>query len=41
MARDSHSILARRRNHFSQMLNVYGVNDIKQKEIHTLEQLVI
>jgi hypothetical protein len=40
MARDSHSIWARWRNHFSPMLKVYGVNDIKQKEIHTSEQLV-
>jgi len=40
MARDCHSILARWRNHFSQMLSVYGVNDIKQTEIHTSEQLV-
>jgi len=27
---DSHSILARWRNHFSQLLNVHGVNDIRQ-----------
>jgi hypothetical protein len=26
----SHSILARWRNHFSQLLNVHGVNDIRQ-----------
>jgi hypothetical protein len=32
-ARDSHSILARWGNLFSQMLNVYWVNDIKQTEI--------
>ena len=32
---DSHSILARWRNHFSQLLNVYGVNDVTQTEIHT------
>jgi hypothetical protein len=27
---DSHSILARWRNHFSQLLNVHGVNDGRQ-----------
>ena len=32
---DCHSILARRRNYFSQLLNVHGVNDIRQTEIHT------
>jgi len=30
---DSHSILARWRNFFSQLLNVHGVNDIRQTEI--------
>jgi hypothetical protein len=30
-----HTILARWRNHFSQLLNVYGVNDVRQAEIHT------
>ena len=28
---DSHSILARWRNHFSQLLNVLGVNDARQR----------
>ena len=37
---DSHSILARWRDHFSQLLNIYGVNDIRQTEIHTAEPLV-
>jgi len=37
---DSHSILARWRNHFSQLLNVHGVNDVRQTEIHTAEPLV-
>jgi len=37
---DSHSILARWRNYFSQLLNVNGVNDVKQREIHTAEPLV-
>ena len=37
---DSHSIMARRRNSFSQLLNVHGVNDVRQAEIHTAEPLV-
>jgi hypothetical protein len=37
---DSHSILARWRNHFSQLLNVHGVNDVRQIEVHTAETLV-
>ena len=37
---DSHSILARWRNSFSQILNVHGVNDLRQTEIHTAEPLV-
>ena len=37
---DSHSILARWRNYFSQLLNVNGVNDVRQTEIHTAEPLV-
>jgi len=37
---DSHSIVARWRNNFSQLLNVYGVNDGRQAEIHTAEPLV-
>jgi len=37
---DSHSILARWRNYFSQLLNVHGVNDVRQTEIHTAEPLV-
>jgi hypothetical protein len=37
---DSHSILARRRNHFSQLLNVHEVNDVRQTEIQTAEPLV-
>jgi hypothetical protein len=27
---DSHSILARRRKHFSRLLNIHGVNDVRQ-----------
>jgi len=37
---DSHSILARWWNYFSQMLNVHEVNDVRQTEIHTEEPLV-
>ena len=34
---DCHSILARWRNHFSQLLNVHGYNDDIQTETHTAE----
>ena len=34
---DSHSILARWRKHFSQLLNVNEVNNVRQTEIHTAE----
>jgi hypothetical protein len=37
---DSHSILARWRNHFSQLLNVHGVNNVRQTEPHMAEPLV-
>jgi len=37
---DSHSILVRCRDHFSQLLNLHGVNDLRQREIHTAEPLV-
>jgi hypothetical protein len=39
---DFHSIffLARRKKHFSQPLNIHGVDDVRQTEIHTTEQLV-
>ena len=29
--------MARWRNHFTQLVNVYGVNDVRQTEIHTAE----
>jgi hypothetical protein len=29
---DCHSIVARWRNHFSELLNAHGVNDVRQKE---------
>jgi len=37
---DSHSIFAWWRNHFSQLLNIHWVNDVRQTEIHTAESLV-
>ena len=33
----SHSILTTWRNHFSQLLNVHEVNDVRQVDIHTVE----
>jgi hypothetical protein len=36
----THSILARWRNHFSHLLNVHGVNDVRQTTIHTAQLLV-
>ena len=40
MVADSHSILVKWRNYFSQLLNVHGVNGVKQTEMHTAEPLV-
>jgi hypothetical protein len=37
---DSHSILNKWKNYFCQLLNVHGVNDVRQTEIHTAEPLV-
>jgi hypothetical protein len=37
---DCHSISARWRNHFSQLLNVNEVNDVRQTEIHSAEPIV-
>ena len=37
---DSHGIVARWRNYFSQLFNVRGVKDVGQAEIHTAESLV-
>jgi len=37
---NSHSILARWRNRFSQQLNAHGVNGVRRAEIHTAEPLV-
>ena len=40
MVVDSHSILVRWRNRFSQLFIIHGVNDVRQTEIHTAEPLV-
>jgi hypothetical protein len=40
MVTESHSILARWKNHFSQLLNVHAVDDVRQTEVHTAEPLV-
>ena len=37
---DSHSIVARWKNYFSQLVNVLGVKGVEQAEIHTAEPLV-
>ena len=36
----SHSVLVSWRNHFSQLLNVHRVIDVRQTEIHAAEPLV-
>jgi hypothetical protein len=37
---DSHNILNRWKNYFSQLLNVHRVRDVRQIGIHTAEPLV-
>jgi len=37
---NSHSIVARWKNYFSQLFNVHGINDVGKAEIHTAEPLV-
>jgi hypothetical protein len=37
---DSHCILFRWRNHFAHLLNIHGVIDVRQSDIHTAELLV-
>jgi len=37
---DSRSFLATQRSHFSQLLTIHGVKDVRQTEIHTTEPLV-
>ena len=39
MVAHPHSIMARWRNYFSQLLNIHD-NDVRQAEIHTVEPLV-
>jgi hypothetical protein len=36
---DSHNILNRCKNYFSQLLNVHSVSDVRQIEVHTAEPL--
>ena len=38
---DSHNIVARWRNYFSQLFKVHGVKNVGQVEIHTAEPLVL
>ena len=38
---DCHSTFASWRKHFSQLLNVHGVNDVRQTEIHTAEPIML
>ena len=40
MVTDCHIILARWRNHFSQLFSVHGFSDVRQTEIHTAEPQV-
>jgi hypothetical protein len=37
---DSHSILRRCKNYFSQLMNMYNVSDARQIVIHTAEPVV-
>jgi hypothetical protein len=37
---DSHNILNRWKNYFSQLLNVHNVSTVRQIEVHTTEPLV-
>jgi hypothetical protein len=37
---DSHNILNRWKNYFSQLLNVHNVSDVRQVEVHMVEPLV-
>jgi hypothetical protein len=37
---DPHNILNRRKNYFSQLLNVHNVSDVRQIEVHMAEPLV-
>jgi hypothetical protein len=37
---ESHNILNRQKYYFGQLLNVHGVNDVRQTEVETFEPLV-
>jgi hypothetical protein len=37
---DSHTILNRRKNYFSQQFSVHGVIDVSQMEVHTADPLI-
>jgi hypothetical protein len=37
---DSHRILCRWRNHFSQLFNIHGADDVRERVIHTVKPLV-
>jgi hypothetical protein len=37
---DSHNILNKWKNYFSQLLKVHNISDVRQLEVHTAEQLV-
>jgi hypothetical protein len=37
---DSHNVLARWGNHFTQLLNVHEANDVRQTEVHKAQPLV-
>jgi hypothetical protein len=37
---DFHNILNRWKSYFSQLVNVHNVSDVRQMEVHTVEQLV-
>jgi hypothetical protein len=36
----THNIFNRRKNYFSQLLNVHNGRDVRQIEVHTTEQLI-
>ena len=40
MVADSHSTLAKWRNHISKLLNIHELNDVKQTELDTAKPLV-
>jgi hypothetical protein len=41
LLRDSQNVLSRWKNYSCQLLNVHGINDVRQTEIHTAEALVL